>query len=74
MDLLLVVDTSGSLKSKFNKTIEVVKRVLNAVAISQKATRVAMVGFRYIFLSIDLYNIVTTGRHSTFTVDSADST
>lgn len=45
LDLMFVVDTSGSLKNRFDEVNNVIEKIMNIVAISTEATRVALINF-----------------------------
>lgn len=45
LDLLFVLDSSGSLKNKFQDELDVIREIVNTVAIGQDATRVSLVQF-----------------------------
>jgi len=75
LDLMFVIDSSGSLRDKFREQIDTVIKVLNNVAISPESVRVAVVQYstrpqlRFNFLTYNnradmlrvVENLVTTG-------------
>lgn len=45
LDLIFVLDSSGSLKDNFDEVNSVIARILNVVAVGPEATRVALINF-----------------------------
>lgn len=46
LDLVFILDSSGSLKNKFQDEIDVIRRIVKHVTIGETATRVMLVQFR----------------------------
>jgi len=47
LDLIFILDSSGSLKNKFQDEIDVIRRIVKHVTIGEDATRVMLIQFRY---------------------------
>lgn len=47
LDLIFLLDSSGSLRNKFQDEIEVIRRIVQYVTIGKSATRVMLIQFRY---------------------------
>lgn len=47
LDLIFVLDSSGSLRSKFKDELDVIRRIVKHVTIGENATRVLLVQFRF---------------------------
>ncbi|VDO35199.1 unnamed protein product [Onchocerca flexuosa] len=46
LDLVFLLDSSGSLKNKFQDEINIIRRIVNHVTIGEFATRVMLIQFR----------------------------
>lgn len=46
LDLVFILDSSGSLRNKFQDEIDVIRRIVGHVTVGPKATRVMLVQFR----------------------------
>uniref|UniRef100_A0A914WZ20 VWFA domain-containing protein n=1 Tax=Plectus sambesii TaxID=2011161 RepID=A0A914WZ20_9BILA len=46
LDLMFILDSSGSLKNKFQDEVDVIRRIIAHVTIGESATRVALVQYR----------------------------
>lgn len=49
LDLVFILDSSGSLKNKFQDEIDVIRRIVKHVTIGDTATRVMLIQFRFRF-------------------------
>lgn len=47
LDLVFILDSSGSLKNKFQDEVDVIRRIVRYVTIGETATRVMLIQFRY---------------------------